>query len=114
MSYHRKPRCCVAASTDPTPTGDSGEQKTKPTQHSVKEMRSLGLSPDFIVCRSTREIDIASREKISLFCNVPVEVRARRKILTALSVPDHHLSLSFASTHTHQHTHFSFVRPRTY
>lgn len=48
----------------------SREQKTKPTQHSVKELQNLGIHPDVIVCRSEREIDPASRDKISLFCNV--------------------------------------------
>ena len=48
----------------------SGETKTKPTQHSVKEMRSIGLQPDVLLCRSDREIDIDSRRKISLFTNV--------------------------------------------
>ena len=49
----------------------SGEQKTKPTQHSVKELRSLGLSPDLIVCRSTGKIDAGTKAKISTFCHVP-------------------------------------------
>ena len=49
------------------------EVKTKPTQHSVKELRSIGVQPDFIVCRSDHEIDTKTREKISLFCDVPVE-----------------------------------------
>ena len=47
--------------------------KTKPTQHSVKELRSLGIQPDIIICRSEREIPKAERKKISLFCNVPIE-----------------------------------------
>ena len=51
----------------------SGELKTKPTQHSVKELRSLGIQPDIIICRSEREIPKAERKKISLFCNVPRE-----------------------------------------
>ena len=50
----------------------SGELKTKPTQHSVKELRSLGIQPDIIICRSEREIPTAERKKISLFCNVPI------------------------------------------
>jgi CTP synthase len=49
------------------------EVKTKPTQHSVKELRSIGVQPDFIVCRSDHAIDKKVREKISLFCDVPVE-----------------------------------------
>ena len=51
----------------------SGELKTKPTQHSVKELRSLGIQPDIIICRSEREIPKTERKKISLFCNVPIE-----------------------------------------
>lgn len=52
--------------------GPSGEIKTKPTQHSVKELRSLGLQPDAIVCRSDRPIGRNLKEKISLLCDVPI------------------------------------------
>ena len=52
--------------------GASYEVKTKPTQHSVKELRGYGIQPDFIVCRSEREIEDDLKSKISLFCNVPV------------------------------------------
>jgi len=48
----------------------AGETKTKPTQHSVKELRSIGLQPDVLICRSDYEIDISSRKKIALFTNV--------------------------------------------
>ncbi len=48
----------------------AGETKTKPTQHSVKELRSIGLQPDVLLCRSEKEIDIDSRRKIALFTNV--------------------------------------------
>lgn len=48
----------------------AGETKTKPTQHSVKELRSIGLQPDILLCRSEKEIDVDSRRKISLFTNV--------------------------------------------
>jgi len=48
----------------------SGELKTKPTQHSVKEMRSIGLQPDILVCRSEHPIPDKERAKIALFCNV--------------------------------------------
>mgnify|MGYP003668215765 FL=1 len=48
----------------------SGELKTKPTQHSVKELRSIGLAPDILVCRSEHPIPEREREKIGLFCNV--------------------------------------------
>ncbi len=52
--------------------GASHEVKTKPTQHSVKELRGYGIQPDIIVCRSEKHIDHELKEKISLFCNVPV------------------------------------------
>ena len=48
----------------------SGELKTKPTQHSVKELRSIGIQPDIIICRSERDIPKEEKKKISLFCNV--------------------------------------------
>ncbi|MBT6436466.1 MAG: CTP synthase [Paracoccaceae bacterium] len=48
----------------------SGELKTKPTQHSVKELRSIGIAPDVLVCRSERPIPKKEREKLALFCNV--------------------------------------------
>lgn len=48
----------------------SGETKTKPTQHSVKELRSIGIQPDILVCRSDHAIDVGARRKISLFTNV--------------------------------------------
>ncbi len=51
----------------------SGELKTKPTQHSVKELRSLGIQPDIIICRSEKKIPMPERKKISLFCNVSIE-----------------------------------------
>jgi CTP synthase len=51
----------------------SGELKTKPTQHSVKELRSIGLQPDVLVCRSEHEIPEKERAKIALFCNVRPE-----------------------------------------
>lgn len=48
----------------------SGEVKTKPTQHSVKELLSIGIQPDILVCRSDRAIPVNERAKIALFCNV--------------------------------------------
>lgn len=51
----------------------SGELKTKPTQHSVKELRSIGIAPDVLVCRSEHPIPEREREKIGLFCNVRKE-----------------------------------------
>jgi CTP synthase len=58
----------------------AGETKTKPTQHSVKEMRSIGIQPDVLVCRSTQEIDESSRKKIALFTNV--------ELPAVISLPD--------------------------
>src|ERR687887_236593 len=52
--------------------GPSGELKTKPTQHSVRELRSLGLQPDAIVCRTDRPIGRNLKEKVSLLCDVPI------------------------------------------
>jgi len=51
----------------------AGELKTKPTQHSVKELRSIGIQPDILMCRADREIPKAERKKIALFCNVREE-----------------------------------------
>ncbi len=51
----------------------SDEIKTKPTQHSVKELRSIGIQPDIIVCRSQQSIPFEQRKKISLFCNVHID-----------------------------------------
>ncbi|MBM3492196.1 MAG: CTP synthase [Alphaproteobacteria bacterium] len=49
----------------------AGELKTKPTQHSVKELRSIGIQPDVLLCRSERPVPESERKKIALFCNVP-------------------------------------------
>ncbi|MFK7945150.1 MAG: CTP synthase [Paracoccaceae bacterium] len=51
----------------------SGELKTKPTQHSVKELRSIGLQPDVLLCRAEHELPEKERDKIALFCNVRPE-----------------------------------------
>ncbi len=48
----------------------AGELKTKPTQHSVKELRSIGIQPDILLCRCDREVPRSERKKIALFCNV--------------------------------------------
>jgi CTP synthase len=53
--------------------GKAGELKTKPTQHSVKELRSIGIQPDIIVCRSEHEISQELKDKIGLFCNLDGE-----------------------------------------
>src|SRR5471032_2218333 len=49
------------------------ELKTKPTQHSVKELRSIGIQPDILLCRAEREIPLSDRKKVALFCNLPEE-----------------------------------------
>ena len=51
----------------------SDEIKTKPTQHSVKELRSIGIQPDIVICRSQQSIPLDQRKKISLFCNIPIK-----------------------------------------
>ena len=51
--------------------GAAGELKTKPTQHSVKELRSIGIQPDILLCRSERDLPEGERRKIALFTNVP-------------------------------------------
>ena len=62
----------------------AGETKTKPTQHSVKEMRSIGLQPDVLLCRSEVEIEESQRQKISLFTNV--ELRAVIPVIDAPTI----------------------------
>ena len=51
----------------------AGELKTKPTQQSVAKLREIGIAPDFLICRTEKPLDEELRQKISLFCNVPVE-----------------------------------------
>jgi CTP synthase len=53
--------------------GPVGEQKTKPTQHSVKELRGLGITPDILVCRSTRPMTQETKEKLAAFCHVSAD-----------------------------------------
>jgi CTP synthase len=55
------------------PNSKNGEQKTKPTQHSVKELRSIGLQPDILVGRNEERLERATKEKIAQFCDVPTE-----------------------------------------
>ena len=59
----------------------AGELKTKPTQHSVKDMREIGIQPDILICRCDRPINKGLKEKISLFSNVPVE-----RVISAVDV----------------------------
>jgi CTP synthase len=66
----------------------AGELKTKPTQHSVKELQSLGIQPDIVVCRTEMEIPAESRRKIALFCNVrPENVVQALDVDTIYQVP---------------------------
>jgi CTP synthase len=66
----------------------AGELKTKPTQHSVKELQSVGIQPDIILCRCERELPLSDRRKIGLFCNVPVDsVIAALDVNTIYDVP---------------------------
>ena len=61
----------------------AGELKTKPTQHSVKELRSIGIQPDILMCRADREIPLGERRKIAQFCNVRPSA-----VIQALDVPN--------------------------
>ena len=66
----------------------SGELKTKPTQHSVKELRSLGIGPDVLVCRSEQELPKEEKRKIALFCSVPKgNVISMHDVDTVYSIP---------------------------
>ena len=72
---HEKPRgqCLFMHLTLLPFLNASGELKTKPTQHSVKELQSIGIAPDILVCRSEHSIPQKEREKLALFCNVRSE-----------------------------------------
>ena len=67
----------------------ASELKTKPTQHSVGQLRQIGIQPDILICRTERELPNEDREKISLFCNVPKEavVEERDKDFSIYEVP---------------------------
>src|SRR5438067_13868193 len=68
--------------------GHAGELKTKPTQHSVQELRRIGIQPDMVMCRSEGALDRDIREKISLFANLPVEaVISARDVDSIYKVP---------------------------
>ena len=68
--------------------GAAGELKTKPTQHSVKELRSIGIQPDILVCRTEQEISRAMKKKIALFCDVDEDaVIENRTASTIYEVP---------------------------
>src|SRR5210317_1465276 len=57
----------------------AGELKTKPTQHSVGQLREIGIQPDVLICRTERSLSHSETEKIALFCNVPVEAVIEEK-----------------------------------
>src|SRR5690606_12372044 len=61
----------------------AGELKTKPTQHSVKELRSIGIQPDVLLCRSEQPIPEGEKRKIALFTNVP-----EKAVIDAIDVPN--------------------------
>ncbi|MCP3693843.1 MAG: CTP synthase, partial [Planctomycetaceae bacterium] len=67
----------------------AGELKTKPTQHSVGQLREIGIQPDILICRTEREISLDDREKIALFCNVSLEavIEERDKDFSIYGVP---------------------------
>ena len=67
--------CCYVHLSYVPYIASSGEVKTKPTQHSVKELRSIGITPDIIICRTSKEVDFTSelKNKISIFCDVDVQ-----------------------------------------
>ena len=66
----------------------AGELKTKPTQHSVAELRSIGIQPDILLCRTDRPIPIEERRKLALFCNVrPTAVIEARDLKSIYDVP---------------------------
>jgi len=68
--------------------GVVGEQKTKPTQHTVKELRAAGLSPDFLVCRSEEPLEQATKDKLALFCHVsPSHILSAHDVSNLYRVP---------------------------
>ncbi len=82
MGYNEKRENCLYVHLTLVPyIKTAGELKTKPTQHSVKELQSIGISPDIIVCRSERRISNELKEKIAMFCNVEKEA-----VISALDV----------------------------
>ncbi|MCL4189353.1 MAG: CTP synthase [Rhodobacteraceae bacterium] len=71
FAHERPARACIFVHVTLLPfLAASGELKTKPTQHSVKELRAIGIAPDILLCRSEHPIPEKEREKIALFCNV--------------------------------------------
>jgi CTP synthase len=81
----------------------AAELKTKPTQHSVGQLRMIGIQPDILICRTERELPNEDREKIALFCNVPISsvIEERDKDFSIYEVPlslvDHGLDQQIVS-----------------
>src|SRR5882757_5944505 len=71
--------CCYVHLTLVPYLKAAGELKTKPTQHSVGQLREIGIQPDILICRTERSISRDDREKIALFCNVPIEAVIEEK-----------------------------------
>lgn len=71
--------CCYVHLTLVPYLKAAGELKTKPTQHSVGQLREIGIQPDVLICRTERSISRDDREKIALFCNVPIEAVIEEK-----------------------------------
>ncbi|XP_010931725.1 uncharacterized protein [Elaeis guineensis] len=89
--------CLIHVSLVPV-LGVVGEQKTKPTQHSVRELRALGLTPDLLACRSAQPLRESTKEKLSQFCHVPVA-----NILNIHDVPNiWHIPLLLRSQNAHE------------
>lgn len=83
----KEDHCLVHVSLVPQPQA-TGEQKSKPTQSSVRELRGLGLSPDLIVCRSQNPVEDSIKSKISLFCHVePQQVLSIHDVSSIYRVP---------------------------
>jgi CTP synthase len=74
-----KENCCYIHLTLVPYLKAAGELKTKPTQHSVGQLREIGIQPDVLICRTERSISRDDREKIALFCNVPLEAVIEEK-----------------------------------
>ncbi|KAA8591734.1 hypothetical protein FQN60_017108 [Etheostoma spectabile] len=105
--------CNIHVSLVPQPN-TTGEQKTKPTQNSVRELRGLGLSPDLIMCRCSSPLETAVKEKISMFCHVeptqrlslPIEMRPRRMLAKWKEMADRsarlleHVSIALVGKYT--------------
>ncbi|MEE6209094.1 CTP synthase [Salarchaeum sp. III] len=73
FSHEQEEEDILFAHVTLVPDSKNGEQKTKPTQHSVKELRSIGLQPDILVGRNPERLEESVKEKIALFCDVPTD-----------------------------------------